>query len=228
MKRCTICGETKPYADFHKQASRRDGYANWCRPCKKVKKREDYLRHRDRWLPKFKAYRDANPEKVAEAKRLAVAKKPDHYRSQSRAFYERNREAKIQYQAVYRVDNWPQVLKRNTAYKLRRMKEDPLFRAECAMRGYIRLAFKKRGHTKTGTTRSLLGCDWPDLQAHMERQFKPGMTWDNYGDWHIDHIIPLATAESVEDLRRLCHYSNLQPLWAEENIRKGAKVPEAA
>ena len=228
MKRCTICGETKPYSEFIKQASRRDGFGNRCTPCRKIKKREEYLRNRDKRLAAMKAYREANPEKVAESKKRAVSRKPDHYRDLSRSFYERNREARIEYAAQYRVDNWERVLKRNTAYKLRRMKEDPLFRAECAMRGYIRIAFKKRGHTKTGTTRALLGCEWDELKAHMERQFKPGMTWDNYGEWHIDHILPLASAETVDDLARLCHYKNLQPLWAEDNIRKGAKVPEAA
>mgnify|MGYP002132731409 FL=1 len=49
------------------------------------------------------------------------------------------------------------------------------------------------------------------------------MTWDNYGDWHIDHIIPLNSAQTEEDLYKLCHYSNLQPLWALDNLKKGSK-----
>jgi len=52
------------------------------------------------------------------------------------------------------------------------------------------------------------------------------MSWDNYGEWHIDHIIPLCSATTVEELEKLCHYTNLQPLWAEENLFKGGKMPE--
>jgi hypothetical protein len=58
----------------------------------------------------------------------------------------------------------------------------------------------------------------------MELQFWPGMTWSNYGKWHVDHIIPLCTANSKEALEKLCHYTNLQPLWAVDNLRKNKKV----
>lgn len=83
-----------------------------------------------------------------------------------------------------------------------------------------------RGHcSATGT----IGCSKEQLKAHLEAQFKTGMTWANYGSqWHVDHIIPLASAESVEHMARLNHYTNLQPLWAWENRAKGATVPTAS
>ena len=59
---------------------------------------------------------------------------------------------------------------------------------------------------------------------YIKSKFTEGMTLENYGEWHIDHIIPLATAQSIEDVKRLCHYTNLQPLWAQDNLRKGAKI----
>jgi hypothetical protein len=61
-------------------------------------------------------------------------------------------------------------------------------------------------------------------KAHIEAQFHPGMSWGNYGQWHVDHIIPLASAKTAEELVALCHHTNLQPLWAEDNLRKGAKI----
>jgi hypothetical protein len=70
----------------------------------------------------------------------------------------------------------------------------------------------------------MLGCDYQTAFKHIESRFKKGMSWDNFGDWHIDHIIPLASAKTEEELIELCHYTNLQPLWAEENLIKGDKI----
>lgn len=74
-----------------------------------------------------------------------------------------------------------------------------------------------------------LGCTIEELKAHLESLFKPGMTWDNWGHtgdvWHLDHIIPLASFDLTdpEQVKLACHYTNLQPLWATENLQKGAR-----
>jgi len=72
----------------------------------------------------------------------------------------------------------------------------------------------------------LVGCDLQTLKEYIEKQFKEGMTWENHGfyGWHIDHIIPLGTAKTEEEMIKLCHYTNLQPLWALENLRKSKKI----
>ena len=70
----------------------------------------------------------------------------------------------------------------------------------------------------------MLGVEWEVAKQHIGRQFTKGMNWDNHGDWHIDHIIPLASAKTPERLKQLCHYTNLQPLWAKENISKSDKI----
>lgn len=70
----------------------------------------------------------------------------------------------------------------------------------------------------------MLGCDWSHLKTHLESKFTDGMSWENRSMWHIDHIIPLASAKSIEEVVKLCHYTNLQPLWAEENLSKGTKI----
>lgn len=88
------------------------------------------------------------------------------------------------------------------------------------MRNRLRKALVK----EHGRTFELVGCGIPELKAHLEAQFTNGMTWDNYGSWHVDHRIPLASATSIADVWRLCHYTNLQPLWAADNIRKGISV----
>jgi hypothetical protein len=72
----------------------------------------------------------------------------------------------------------------------------------------------------------LLGCSLAELRAHIEARFQPGMTWDNHGDWHVDHIVPLSDFDLRDETQRLagCNYHNLQPLWARDNILKGRRM----
>lgn len=72
----------------------------------------------------------------------------------------------------------------------------------------------------------IVGIELNDLKNHIEKQFTEGMNWDNYGvyGWHIDHIIPLCTAKDENELLKLFHYTNLQPLWAEDNLKKNGRI----
>ena len=92
------------------------------------------------------------------------------------------------------------------------------------MRSRLRNLYNKKNWLKTNKTLDLVGCSVEFLREHLERQFKDGMSWDNCGSWHIDHIIPLSSANNSEEMNKLCHYSNLQPLWAYDNLRKGNKI----
>ncbi len=69
-----------------------------------------------------------------------------------------------------------------------------------------------------------MGCSPELLKEYLEKQFVDGMCWDNRNEWHIDHIIPLSLAKTEEEIYKLCHYTNLQPLWAEDNLRKSNKI----
>ena len=79
---------------------------------------------------------------------------------------------------------------------------------------------------KNNSSLKLIGITPIELKEHLEKQFTQDMSWDNYGfyGWHIDHIIPLSSAKTEEDIYKLCHYSNLQPLWAEDNFKKSNKI----
>jgi hypothetical protein len=111
-------------------------------------------------------------------------------------------------------------------YTLNRRKADPLYKLITNMRKRTGSFFKSKKMRKHNTTFELIGCTPEFLKEHIEKQFQPGMTWDNNSidGWHIDHIIPLDSAKNEEDVKRLCHYTNLQPLWAEQNIKKGNKL----
>ena len=104
------------------------------------------------------------------------------------------------------------------------MAADPSYRATKNIRRRLTLAVQAAKARKSCGTVQLVGCTWDHLRAHLESQFTPGMTWDDYGQWHIDHIRPCASFDlsDLEQQKECFHYTNLQPLWAEENIKKGA------
>ena len=115
--------------------------------------------------------------------------------------------------------------KSNERYK-ERYRTDPQFKIAVALRKRVVLALKTRGISKSRSMRELLGCSVQDLRAHLEKQFRPGMNWENHGEWHIDHIRPCAAFDlTLVAEQKVCfHYLNLQPLWAEENMKKSAKL----
>jgi hypothetical protein len=111
-----------------------------------------------------------------------------------------------------------------TYFKNRR-KTDILFKLGQDARTRLRIFLKQKKFKKTSSTFKLIGCTPKELAAHLEKKFKPGMTWDNHSfyGWHIDHVIPLDSAKNEEDVKRLCHYTNLQPMWASDNLKKSNK-----
>jgi hypothetical protein len=109
-----------------------------------------------------------------------------------------------------------------------RYHNDPQFRILCTLRGRMKSAFKSKNLLKITSTIELLGCEIKKAKEYIEKQFKEGMSWENYGrsTWHIDHIIPCASFDltDTEQQKKCFHYTNLQPLWANENLSKGAKI----
>ena len=106
----------------------------------------------------------------------------------------------------------------------KRRSKDNIFKFKGDLRARITQDFSKKGYSKNSKTEQILGCSFDTLKKHFESKFTEGMNWDNQGEWHIDHIIPLATAKTEEDVIRLNHYTNLQPLWAKDNLSKGSKI----
>lgn len=143
--------------------------------------------------------------KIYQAKRYLANK--EKINAANKSWYESNKQ---------------QVIARTVAYKKERRQADPLFKATVNLRRRLNRALKASRWHKNCDFNSYIGCTLSDLHTHMEVQFTVGMTWGNYGQWHIDHIIPLSSAQSESELFKLCHYTNLQPLWALDNIKKGS------
>lgn len=117
------------------------------------------------------------------------------------------------------------VKKRVNKRRKERYNEDSHFKLTVTIRNLMVMAFSKNGFKKNSKTNKLLGCDWETLKVHIENLFTEGMSWELMGEHiHIDHIIPLSSAKTLEDVYKLCHYTNLQPLWAKYNLMKNGKI----
>jgi hypothetical protein len=101
---------------------------------------------------------------------------------------------------------------------------DPLFRLKENTRKLINYGFYNKRLSKQHKTNDILGCTYQEFKDYIEKQFLPGMNWDNRELWHLDHILPVSLGENEEEITALNHYTNFQPLWAEDNIRKGNKI----
>lgn len=106
-------------------------------------------------------------------------------------------------------------------YQKQRMKKDKTFYVMKLVRNRVN-SFIRNNNLKSFSKK--LGCTLETFKLHIESQFKLGMTWENYGEWHIDHIFPLSKANNDDLLKKAVHYTNLQPLWAEENLKKSNKI----
>ena len=103
-------------------------------------------------------------------------------------------------------------------------KEDPLYNYKERCRAVLRNALKLGSYKITSKPYKLLGCSYDYFKTHIENQFTEGMNWDNRGEWHYDHIIPISNAKTEEEVNKLNHYTNFQPLWAKDNRFKSSKI----
>lgn len=119
---------------------------------------------------------------------------------------------------------------RTSAYALKRYhekyKHDPLWNLKMRLRCRIRESLEFTGFKKKTKTEDILGCTYSFFKNYLEQRFLPGMSWENRNLWHIDHVVPLASAKTEKEIIKLNHYTNLRPLWAADNIRKRDSIPE--
>lgn len=176
---------------------------------------------RDARLAYAKQYRIDNPNKDAQWRE----ENPESVKKTAHKQYLKNREKRCQEAKEYRRAHAEEVREWEREKK-KRNRKDPQWRLVNALRTRLRDALRGSGVKKSIKTMELLGCPPVWLEAYLEEQFQPGMTWANHGPvWHIDHIKPCAAFDlSSPEQQRICfHWTNLQPLFATENLKKGDK-----
>lgn len=189
-------------------------------------KKAAYAKKPEYYSAMHKARYAADPEAAREKARLWRAANPERVAKNAARNRKENREKRRVYQLEYQKTNRESYNAYQLSYRKRRYKTDPLYALESLCRSRILIAMRKQGFRKTSPTCKMVGCTYEDLRGHLEKQFAEGMTWENRGSaWHIDHRVPISSASTAQELEALCHFSNLQPLWAGDNYAKGAKMP---
>jgi len=206
-KICSKCKEEKGVLDFYKDKTRKDGYRSRCKICCNIESSNYQKSNPHICAIKSKKYRENHPSKVKETHKKWRDKNIVSERQRSSEWKKNNRD-------------------KVNEYRVKQRKTNPLFKLTHNVRCRINDYMRKVSITKNNKTFDIVGCSPQFLKEYLESQFVEGMTWDNYGQcgWHIDHIIPLSSADDEERVYELCHYSNLQPLWEEDNLKKGSKI----
>ena len=132
---------------------------------------------------------------------------------------------------IYYKKNKNKIINRNKNYILKRRKNDSLFRLLDNLRSLIRQSIVRNKYNKNSRTVEILGCSVENFKSYIESKWESWMTWDNYGmydpntnTWQLDHIIPVSSAKTEEELIKLNYYTNFQPLLSIENILKSNKL----
>ena len=210
---------------------------------KKERKRlydiEYRIKNAERKKEQSKKYRLENKEKIALANKFHQVKNKDLKKEYDKKYRLENKDKKTKLGKEYYQKNKIELAKKQKEYNfknkdkinlrsLNKKKTNPLFKLTCNIRSLVKESFKRKGLCKLTKTEIILGCTFKEFKLHLESKFEPWMTWDNHGNpkdgvieinktWDIDHIISLSTAKSEEDIIKLNHYTNLQPLCSKIN-----------
>ena len=209
-KLCTKCqGEFPATLEFFHKKGVRNGkqrFTSRCKKCMAEYNREQYGKHQTKRLESKKEYGKKNKDKIKE---------------RNKQQYLKNRDARIEHQKQYCELNKDAIRDRQRKYTINKYHSDPHLKIKMNLSRRMRSFFSKNG----SRTIDFIGCSIDDLKSHLEKQFVDGMNWENYGDWHVDHIRPCCSFDLTdpEQQRECFDYTNLQPLWAKDNLSKGGR-----
>ena len=212
MKICNLCKIEKPIPEYAKQRSASDGLQNKCKACQRCYRENNKQKH-DAYIKKYRA---ENKERIAVSVKAYSEKNSDKIAGYLASYYDKNRDSILEMQKE-RKEDIAQVRK---VYKKRRMREDPFYAMAHRLGVLMRNALKHSGYLKSMKTLEALGCTSAQFKDHLERQFLKGMTWDNRDLWQLDHIMPISSAKTEQEVYDLSHMTNIRPMWAKENMVK--------
>jgi hypothetical protein len=224
-KICNKCNVEKDLCEFHKKKDGKDGIFPICKICRKIDAKKYYKKYHNKNLERSKIWVKKNPEKRKELTKKYREKNNSKLKEDGKLYRLINKEKEKERLAKYYKNNKEKVLNRNKSYNKKRLKDDKLFKLKSNMRNRVKKFLKLNNIHSENRTFDIVGCEPKFLKEYIEQKFTEGMCWDLVGkEIHIDHIIPLSSANTEEDIYKLCHYTNLQPLWAKDNMSKSDKI----
>jgi ABC-type antimicrobial peptide transport system permease subunit len=232
-KKCSKCNDEKDIKEFgnRKNCSGKIIKNSVCKNCLTKKMKEYREKNKEKFLlyDKNRHLKNKDNEEVKKKKKEWYENNKD----KTNKWREKNKEKMINYRKQYYKEHREKMLKQNRDNHYKRIKNDNLYKLKHNIKVAIARSFKRNGLKKSSSTQTILGCSFDFFKSHLEKQFEAWMSWNNYGlyngelnyGWDIDHIIPLSTAKSEEDVVKLNHYTNLQPLCSKINRNIKKKSP---
>ena len=193
-----------------------------------IAQRARYAANPEKMRANARAYRASDREKIRAISRANYQRNKQKIRASAKERYQKNRAAEREKQKVYRLENRERILTARSKKEKELRAKNPSYRKSVHLRSRLSEILRSRVERELGLT----GCSLSFLRKWLENKFKPGMSWENYGKfgWHIDHIRPCSSFDlsKPEEQAACFHYTNLQPLWACENLSKSDKVITSA
>jgi hypothetical protein len=220
-KVCSKCGVEKELCEFYFRKDRNNYYSS-CKECICVKSKINWEKQKI-INPKYDKERREISKQINPYGSKKYSKKWNNNNKEYYQKYKKKNEEKIkEYSKLYYINNKEKINKYTNEWRKEKNKKDLLFKLINNMRS----STNRMTGSKKNKTFEYVGCSPQKLKLFLENKFLDGMSWENYGKfgWHIDHIIPLSSAKNDKDLIKLFHFSNLQPLWWEDNLKKGSKI----
>lgn len=222
LRTCAKCKIEYPETDYLSK-----GYRGYCRLCRQEKDRKYRTAHKEAVTKRKQLYYKNNKDLIDQKRKLYQEQNKEKIKEYHKKYYEINKEMKVEKSRKYAREHHKEILLRNQKYEKNRKSIDPIFAMRRRLKTLIRKTFREAGLNTTSSATDIIGLASNDFYAHLINTFK-----NNYGrpfifgedDVHIDHIIPMCSATSSEDLIRLNHYTNLQLLLAKDNLKKGGKL----
>jgi hypothetical protein len=211
-KICSKCKFEKDVCEFGILKSSKDGFRNVCKECRARDEKNSNLK-----------YRQKNKEQLLVKKKLWLKNNPDYMKNYSKTNNLKNREKLNNKLKIWRNNNKEKLLEQTRKKRKEKYDTDINFKLKHLLRARIN---KIINFNRNKSSQEIIGCDIEYFKTYIASQFKEGMNWENYGyyGWHIDHIIPLSSAINDDEIYKLCHYTNLQPLWSKDNLKKSNKI----
>jgi hypothetical protein len=228
MKFCKKCNIEKEYKLFPIRNDSKDGYRNECIDCTKIYRDSKNYVYKSSYTTEekrnySKEYNIKNKEKISIRNKEYYIENKDYICNREKE--NRNAEYQSDYHKKYRVEKRESLREYRREYENYKRKTDPLYKLSTNIRSSIKIHLNKAGYLKESKTELILGCNFDELKNYLESKFEDWMTWTNHGlydgtfnhGWDIDHIIPISSAKTEDDIIILNHYSNLQPLCSKIN-----------
>lgn len=216
LKTCTKCNIEKDIEEFHKKTSSKDGHRSDCRSCSSqysINRREETREYN-------KKYAIDNIDKIKEYKKEYYLENIEYFRDKNKkASIDLDKEKKKEYQKRYY--NKEETKVKVKEYRKKRYNTDILYRLSINIRKRIGESLRSNSINKNVKYETILGCTFLEFKDYISKLFQEGMSWENHGEWHLDHKTPVSWGKCDEDIIRLNHHTNFQPLWKHDNLSKG-------